>query len=121
MKIPSSSYAFIDGSYNIRTKVYGCGIILVDKDGIKHTIKKSDNKIDWAKMRNVAGEIMGSLEALSLAIDLGMKELTIFYDYEGIAKWPTHQWKTNNPITREYARKVNEYFKDIFLFSGGLT
>jgi ribonuclease HI len=61
-----------------------------------------------AKMRNVAGEILGASSAIARAMVLGMECLTIFYDYEGIANWPTGKWKCKNGHTKKYAKFVNE-------------
>lgn len=103
MKIPSKNYAFIDGSFNPKTKVYGCGGFLIDHLGKKHIIQVNGNNKNMAKMRNVAGEILGAIRVVGLAKDLGMKKLTIFYDYEGIAAWPLGRWKCKKTETRNYA------------------
>ena len=49
-------YAFVDGSYNVRTKVYGCGGYVV-ADGERYEIKACGSDSEMASMRNVAGEI----------------------------------------------------------------
>lgn len=102
MKIPSKNYAFIDGSFNPATKVYGCGGFLIDHLGKKHIIQKDGRNPEMAKMRNVAGEILGAITAVELAQNLGMKKLTIFHDYEGIAAWVLGKWKCKKPETRKY-------------------
>lgn len=114
MKIPKTNYAFIDGSYNQKTKVYGYGGFLVDAIGLKHTLMGSGNDPDMAKMRNVAGEIMGAKAAVKLASELGLKRLTIFHDYMGISMWPLGKWKCKNKFTKEYA----EYIWKIMVDSG---
>lgn len=101
-KLPTKNYAFIDGSFNPRTNVYGCGGFLIDQYGRKHIIQAKDNIPRMAKMRNVAGEILGAVEAVRLAQNLGMKKLTIFHDYEGIAAWVLGKWKCKKPETRRY-------------------
>lgn len=103
MKIPSKNYAFIDGSFNPATAVYGCGGFLIDHLGKKHIIQGSGDDQKMAKMRNVAGEILGAIKAVGMAKDLGMKKLTIFHDYEGIAAWPLGKWKCKKKETRDYA------------------
>lgn len=106
MRKPTKNYAFIDGSYNPATNVYGCGGFLVDQYGLHHVILDSGNDPEKAKMRNVAGEILGAMAAISLASDLNMERLTIFHDYEGIAAWPKGRWKCKKHATREYAMFV---------------
>ena len=53
-------------------------------------------------MRNVAGEILGSMAAVEKAIELGLKELVIYYDYMGIEMWATGGWKRNKAGTIAY-------------------
>ena len=110
--IPKHSYAFIDGSFNPYTDVYGCGGFLVDQHGVKHIIKGSGSNPELAKMRNVAGEIFGVKKVINLAKRLNMKELIIFYDYEGIAKWPKGEWAAKNPVTKRYANYIYKAIKD---------
>lgn len=106
MKKPSKNYAFIDGSFNPATKVYGCGGFLIDQFGRKHIIQGNGYDQRMAKMRNVAGEILGAMRAIDLAKDLDMKRLTIFHDYEGIAAWPLGRWRCKKRETRDYAMFV---------------
>lgn len=98
---PTEPYAFVDGSYNIATGVYGYGGFLV-ADGNKHVLQGADSEEDMSSMHNVAGEIMGSMAAVEMALALGLKELTIYYDYLGIEMWATGQWKRNKPATAAY-------------------
>ena len=95
-------YAFVDGSFNSETGVYGYGGYLFDGTTI-HSLQGHDNKPDMASMRNVAGEIEGSMAAVRKAEELGIREMTMFYDYQGIEKWATGEWKTNTEGTRAYA------------------
>lgn len=106
--IPNHSYAFVDGSFNPETGIYGCGVIFVDQRGNRSVFSLCGSQ--FAKMRNVAGEIMGAEAAVDEAIRLGMKKLTIFHDYEGIAYWATGRWKCNNPRTIAYAKKMKELY-----------
>ena len=107
IKIPEVGYAFIDGSYNHATQVYGYGGFLVDAIGIKHILQGFGSEPDMAKMRNVAGEILGAKAAVYLAEELGMKKLLIFYDYLGIAKWVTGEWKAKNKHTKSYVKAIH--------------
>ncbi|MBQ6231115.1 MAG: ribonuclease H family protein [Eubacterium sp.] len=97
----SEPYAFVDGSFNSATGVYGYGGFLV-VNGEKIILTGSDNDEEMASMRNVAGEICGSVAAVEKAIELGLPELSIYYDYAGIEKWATGEWKRNKAGTIEY-------------------
>ena len=89
-----------------------------------HLSDSSDDK-EMASMRNVAGEIYGSMAAMEYAIEHNIKNLSIYYDYMGIAKWCTGEWKTNKPGTIAYKkyydkikRKVNITFYKVKGHSG---
>ena len=58
-------------------------------------------------MRNVAGEILGSMAAVEKALELGIKELSIYYDYMGIEMWATGAWKRNKEGTIAYHEYMN--------------
>lgn len=94
-------YAFVDGSYNAATKVYGYGGFLIH-DGKKEILQGAGDEVEMASMRNVAGEILGSMAAIEKAIALGLKEVTVFYDYMGIEMWANGGWKRNKKGTIAY-------------------
>ncbi len=97
----SGCYAFVDGSFNEVTNTYGYGGFLV-VNGEKIIVRGSDTDEEMASMRNVAGEIEGSMAAIKLAIEKKIKELDIYYDYAGIEKWATGEWKRNKKGTIAY-------------------
>lgn len=94
-------YAFVDGSYNAATKVYGYGGFLIHH-GKKEILQGFGSEEEMASMRNVAGEILGSMAAVRKAIELGIDELTVYYDYLGIEMWATGAWKRNKKGTIAY-------------------
>lgn len=106
MKKPNKNYAFIDGSFNPNTKVYGCGGFLIDQNGKKHIVQENGDDASMAKMRNVAGEILGAMKVVELAYTFGMKKVTIFHDYEGVAAWPLGKWRCKKRETRNYAAYI---------------
>ena len=105
-------YAFVDGSYNVATHVYGYGGFLIH-DGQKEVLQGSDTDAEMAAMRNVAGEICGSMAAIRKAVELGLPEVTIYYDYMGIEKWAIGEWKANKKLTQYYADKMAKYRKQL--------
>ena len=86
------TYAYIDGSFNKNTKVYGYGGFIMHNNQ-KYIIKENGKDRKLAEMRNVAGEILACQETIKKAITLGIKNIDIFYDYSGIEKWATGEWK----------------------------
>lgn len=98
--------AYVDGSYNQSTNTYGYGVVLMYKEN-QHTFKGAGQNKDTAKIRNVAGELLGAMTAIKKAKELGAKEIIICYDYEGIEKWPTHKWQAKNQYSQSYRDYVN--------------
>lgn len=99
-------YAFTDGSFHAENKIYGYGGFLhCGENGEDIPIRGHGQDPDYVESRNVAGEILGAIAAMKKAIELGLKELTLFYDYEGVEKWAVGEWKTNKPISQMYVRE----------------
>lgn len=99
--IDNENYAFVDGSFNEKTNTYGYGGFIVI-NGEKIILNGSGNKVAMAAMRNVAGEILGCMAAVEVALVKGLKNLTIYYDYLGIEMWATGKWKRNKLETTVY-------------------
>ena len=104
--------AYVDGSYDHSQLryAYGCVLVLSDKE---ITLNGSDDHEDYVSMRNVAGEIMGSQQAILWAIENGYRKITIYYDYEGIEKWANGIWKANKVGTQRYKAFVAEKRQEI--------
>ena len=108
--------AYVDGSYRSDTGEFSYGMVIL-KDGEEHTFCKKMTDKELALMHNVAGEIKGSEAAMQYAVDHNIPEITIYHDYEGIAKWCTGAWKATKPGTiayqafyREAVKKVKVHF-----------
>lgn len=97
----SEAYSFVDGSFNQATGVYGYGGFLTYK-GEKYILSGSGDDAEMASMRNVAGEVLGSMAAVEKALELGIRSLDIYYDYMGISMWATGEWKRNKKGTIAY-------------------
>lgn len=112
---------YVDGSYNPRTSIFGSGAIIVRDNNILHEFSAAGPEASpLARYRNVAGEIYAAITALDLVKGYFYKpgdEVQLYYDYEGLGKWPTGQWSTNNTLSQTYAQVVKEmpfelkYFK----------
>lgn len=93
--------AYVDGSYNVETGEYSCGVVFFFGGEELHLSRKGDNE-EMAAMRNVAGEIMGARMAMEEALRQGAMRLTIVHDYQGVASWCTGEWKANKEGTKAY-------------------
>ena len=99
--VKSDSYAYVDGSFNIATGVYGFGGFLMH-NGNKYILSGSGDDAEMASMRNVAGEILGSMAAVEKALELGIESVDIYFDYMGIRAWALGEWKRNKKGTIAY-------------------
>ena len=108
--------AFVDGSYNKEAEKVGFGVIIIGKGReISSYYNSFDGKKDKGliQLRNVVGELKGVEEALDVATNNNIKHISIYYDYEGIEKWVTGEWKAKKEITKKYSEKVQEKKKII--------
>ena len=94
--------AYVDGSFNAEKQIYGSGAVILIDGVLVSELKKTGNSEMLVSMRNVAGEIAASVMAMRYALDNGYEQITIFHDYEGIAKWCTGEWKTEKDGTKKY-------------------
>ena len=77
-----------DGSFNPRTGVYGGGVALYDeRSNLLDTRRINGTNPEFAKSRNVAGEVVAFATAISMAVGRGLTAITVVCDYEGIVRW----------------------------------
>ena len=107
-----SAVAYVDGSYIHSKKEFSFGAVLLYKDSEKH-FKASFSDPELTAMRNVAGEIKGAEFVMDFCAKNNIPVLDIYYDYEGIEKWCTGEWKTTKDGTAAYRRAFLEYSRRI--------
>ena len=100
-------YAYIDGSFDRINGIYGSGVVIVDGDK-KHEYKHAGNREDYAQLHNVAGELEAAKFVMWYAVDKKIKEITLFYDYQGIEAWAVGDWQANLPYTQDYVKFYNK-------------
>lgn len=100
-------YAYIDGSFDRVRGIYGSGVVIVDGNE-KYEYKHAGNREDYAQLHNVAGELEAAKFVMWYAVDKKIKEITLFYDYQGIEAWATGAWQANLPYTQEYVKFYNK-------------
>ena len=118
--------AYTDGSFKKEINQFSYGLVFLN-NGKKNTFCEKFDDENWAKLRNVAGEIMGAQKAMQLALDNNIKSILICHDYVGISKWCTGEWKATKVETKLYkafytkiAKNVNIYFKWVKGHSGNI-
>ena len=105
--------AYVDGSFEKSIGRYAFGCVILTPDG--QEIRKSGSGSDsaGAAIRNVAGEMLGSMTAVNWAIENKYPAVEIRYDYEGVEKWVTGVWRAKTPLTSKYAAHMQEAGKKV--------
>ncbi|RHU83749.1 RNAse H family protein [Ruminococcus sp. OM08-7] len=105
--------AYVDGSFEKSIGRYAFGCVLLTPDGKE--IRESGSGSDPAgvAIRNVAGEMLGAMNAVKWAQENGYPAVEIRYDYEGVEKWVTGVWRAKTPLTSKYAVHMQEAGKKI--------
>lgn len=93
--------AYVDGSFDNKTHEFSYGAV-VFYNSEEHHFSEKFNDPTLAQMRNVAGEIKGAEKAMEFALEHKASKLTIYYDYQGIAKWCNGQWQAKKEGTKAY-------------------
>ena len=103
--------AYVDGSFNIKEKTYGAGVVLI-KDDTEESFYKA-YKDAYYIHRIVAGEVKAAELAIEKALEKSYKKILIHHDYQGIASWADGEWKANNTLTKAYKDFIKEARKKI--------
>lgn len=117
--------AYVDGSFDSNTNIYGTGVVII-KNGKKiEEIFKQGSDERFISSYQIAGEVFGALEAISWVKRKKFSHLIIYYDYEGIEKWATGVWNANKPISQYYvetfkrdSKGINVIFEKVKAHSG---
>lgn len=105
--------AYVDGSYDDSIKKYAFGCVFITETGDIYTEFGNGDNPQSLQHRNVTGEMLGAMYAVKAAMLNGYKEIEIRYDYEGIEKWVTGQWRSKTELTQKYALSMREWSKSI--------
>jgi len=125
IKTPQTpAIAYVDGSFDSATNRFSCGVVLFYNGKEEHFSEVfCDDSL--SEMNNVAGEIKGSERAIQYCLDNKISSITIYHDYEGIAKWCTGEWQAKKTGTKAYktffdvaAKTIEIYFAKVKGHSG---
>lgn len=120
----TEAVAYVDGSYDVSSGSFSYGMVMFCQGREEHFSQRFDNS-GLASMRNVAGELEGARAAMQYCLVHGIKSITIYHDYIGIAAWCTGEWRAKQEGTMDYAQfyrkaseKVDVYFQKVKGHSG---
>lgn len=105
--------AYVDGSYDGRIKKYAFGCVFLLSDGRIFTEYGNGDNEQSLQHRNVTGEMLGAMYAVKFAMLNGFRSVELRYDYQGIEKWVTGEWRSKTELTQKYAQSMREWGKSI--------
>ncbi|HPE68853.1 MAG TPA: hypothetical protein P5560_09180 [Thermotogota bacterium] len=104
---PSAEYeAYVDGSYANRK--IGYGVVILKKGRVVEKLHGRVQDPVFSKHHQVGGELVAVLETLDWCQRNGVRAVKVFYDYEGIQKWPEGLWQAKKSATRTYTKRVRD-------------
>lgn len=110
---PDELLTYVDGSYDDSIKKYAFGCVFILPDGKIYTEYGNGDNAQSLQHRNVTGEMLGAMYAVKTAMLNGYKAIEIRYDYEGIEKWVTGEWRSKTELTGKYAASMREWGRSI--------
>lgn len=105
--------AYVDGSYDDSLKKYSFGCVFLLPDGHIYTQYGNGDREQSLQHRNVTGEMLGAMYAVKTAMLNGFRGIEICYDYQGIEKWVTGEWRSKTELTQKYAQAMGDWGKSI--------
>lgn len=105
--------AFVDGSYDKHSKIYGSGVVVLDLQNNEHKIYSCAGYDKWDQWN-----IVGELEATKLALkkakeEYKAKNIAIYHDLKNISLWASGEWQAKNEYTQEYVHFIQEFSLDM--------
>lgn len=105
----SAMTVYVDGSYvPFMPDRYSFGAVFL-QNGTIQTVGRCFIDPVNAEMRNVAGEVAGVRYAMEYCIEQKISSVSIYYDYAGLEKWCTGEWKAN----KEGTKALKTYYDSI--------
>ncbi|MCI0768545.1 ribonuclease H family protein, partial [Bacillus sp. TL12] len=84
---------YIDGSYNMKRKIAGYGLVMIVQNQLYLKDFSAYPYLDVTTTHNVGAELMGARRAVELALANGWKHMILYYDYTGIENFATKAWR----------------------------
>ena len=104
-----SLLAYVDGSYDDTLKKYAFGCVFILADGHIYTQYGNGDNEQSLQHRNVTGEMLGAMYAVKTAMLNGFQKVELCYDYQGIEKWVTGEWRSKTELTQKYAKAMRKW------------
>ena len=109
--IPNTLMCFVDGSYNEELNNYGAGVVCLYNEQIVFADGFLGKNQEAVKMRQIGGELLGAIQSCVYAKKNDYKNIVIFYDYQGVEKHATGQWKPENEFSKSYNQWMSDFIE----------
>ena len=99
-----TAVAYVDGSYNVATGEYSCGVVFLYEGKEETMAQKKEKMKNWRRCGMWLARSWHRQLAMELAVKRGIRKIKIYHDYQGIASWCLGEWKTNKEGTKAYKK-----------------
>ncbi|WP_448376808.1 RNase H family protein [Fervidobacterium sp.] len=100
------AHVYTDGSF--RDGIIGVGIVFEIDGNIQEFSFRIESE-ELSVHRNVSGEIYAVMYAIFYGYKIGIKRLSVFHDYSGLAHWVSGEWKAKTNLTQLYKSFVEHF------------
>ncbi|MDD5581939.1 MAG: hypothetical protein PHS99_01835 [Candidatus Marinimicrobia bacterium] len=104
-------HAFVDGSF-IDNDV-GYGLIIIQDGVVLQEIQGKVTQPEYSAYHQVGGELIAVVKFFEWCIKNKISRCIVHYDYDGIYKWATGEWRAKNALTQKYQEYVKKLPLDI--------
>ena len=95
---------YVDGSEMNSSVGYGA-VVLRDGDVVEELHGTVPDSLVQGT-RQIAGELFAVIKAIEWCQENSVSEVTLCYDYTGIERWVSGDWKAKHPLTQNYASLI---------------
>lgn len=103
---------YTDGSYSPLKDGVGWGLTMSytgERFNPLYELNGVIKEPTYVALRNVAGELISAMQGIKFAEATGIR-VRIHYDYQGVEKWVTGEWRAKNNVTQTYAHVAKEIY-----------
>ncbi|GAA0125801.1 hypothetical protein UT300019_17030 [Clostridium sp. CTA-19] len=105
-------HIYVDGSYNSSSEKFSYGLVAVKNNVIEYMESGASEDTSQKQIRQIAGELKATIQAVEYAKLKGEKKIVIFHDYEGIYHHALGTWERKDSSSKEYYNAINKYINE---------
>lgn len=98
---------YVDGSYNDSTEKYSYALVVVFNGVVIYVESNAAQDNRNKSIRQIAGELEGSIKSIEYAAKNGFKDIVIIHDYVGVCYHATGAWERKEESSKQYYEKFN--------------